>query len=193
MTPRLALLALAVSLAAMATQAAPVGLTAAGDGRQQVHRLPNGNLLGLWDVDTMGPGLGAAGPVRRQSAYDIVERFVSERGRILGFYNGPDPLVRGAVELAPVAWGLALPAGRHWPDALWIVWTGSALVYRHPSGRSRSAMNPGQVAPGAAPFEVPEVPLQASLVYITGGLFVIGGLGRMRRFRRSRRANARDA
>ena len=188
-------MALAITLvfSAAASWAVPVGLFVAGDRHQQVYRLPGGTLLGLWDIDTRGIGPAGAERPWMDGAYDIVARFVSERGRILAFYNGLTPANPGAPQFSPVAWGFFFPADTRLSGALWIEWTHGALVYRQPGERTRAVMNPGQVTRAGDPFALPQVPLQSAVVYMAGALILLGAAGRWRRYRRSGAADRPDA
>lgn len=167
----------AATFFAMPVKAAVVGLQVEGGGSPIVYKLANGNFLGLWGFDNRNPKVGA---VTLTSSADILSGFKGDKSRIVGFYNGPNPVNPSKPEFAPIVWNVTLPDEARLFDSLWIEWTKGELVFQGPVGGTRTM--PSVATRSGSPFpEVTPVPVPATLPLFLAGLGIMGLLARRRR------------
>lgn len=172
-------LAISLSTPAGAVPVKPViGLQIEGGGAQQVYRLANGNYLGLWGFDNregINPGAGA---VTVSSAQGLLDGFGGP-SRIKGFYNGATAVNAGASEFDRIVWGFTVADDARLYDSLWIEWTGGNLVFRPPSGGTKTMSATATRA--GDPFAVTPVPAPAALPLLLAALGAVGLLARRRK------------
>jgi hypothetical protein len=172
-------LAAAAMLAAPARAAVVSLIPEGGSGPKLVYQLTNGNLLGLWGFNNRNPNVGA---VTINSAADILSGFRGNSNRIVGFYNGATVVNSGRSEFDPIVWGFTIADEARLNSALWIEWTGGALVFRGPVGGTQT-LQPAVTLPGDPILAraVTPVPVPGALPLFLAGLGVMGLIARFRR------------
>ncbi len=143
----------------------------------QIHRLNNGNFLGLWRLNNR-EGINPGAEEVTVSETDLLGGFFRGRDRIVGFYNGERPVNPGATEFSPLVFGFTIADNALLKRSVWVEWTGGAIRYRQPNGRA-AGMTSRRVTRDGDPLSV--VPVPAALPLLLAGLGAFGLIARRRR------------